>query len=373
MTFDRSPPFSSRLPYVETPLIPSLYLSELIGAQVYLKLELVQPSGSFKSRGLGNLVYQTVVNAEPGTILHFFSPSGGNAGCATAYAARQYGHKCTVCLPTSANPIMVERIKKTGAEVVVFGDFIADSDKHIRDVLMPACTNTPVYCHPYNNQLVWDGNSTIASEIVAQFLGPSTGDSSGEEGSDYCPHDESNTFPVSSAGRYSNDARIPDAVVCSVGGGGLYNGLIQGFEKLGWRHVPVVAVETEGCAALSLSIAAGGEQIEINRPQTIATSLSTANVTRETIDYAMDKQRNCYSMVVSDKDAAIACIQFAKDHKLLIEAACGTALAPLYNGDLKRMLPHLDASSKVVVVICGGTAISWKILEGYSKAFGIVL
>lgn len=358
MSFLASSYKPARLPYVETPLIPSLYLSEHTGAQVYLKLELVQPSGSFKSRGLGNLVYQTVVNAPPGAKFHFFSPSGGNAGCATAYAARQYGQECTVCLPTSANPMMVERIKKTGANVVVHGAFIADSDRYIRDVLMPACTGdtTPVYCHPYNDQLVWNGNSTIATEIYEHFARPS-GDSS-SEGSSLL--EDLETIK-------------PDAVICSVGGGGLYNGLVRGFEKHGWRDVPVVGVETEGCAALSHSIAAGGSQIEIARPSTIATSLSTSNVTRETIDYAMDKTRSSHSIVVSDADAAAACIQFAKDHKLLIEAACGTALAPLYNGDLRKIMPHLDSNSTVVVVICGGTAISWNILEEYSKRFGIPL
>lgn len=354
------------LPYIETPLIPSLYLSEITGAQVLLKLELVQPSGSFKSRGLGHLVHQTVLNSPPGTRLHFFSPSGGNAGCATAYAARQYGQKCTVCLPTSANHIMIERIKKTGATVVVHGNFIADSDKHIREVLMPACEDTAVYCHPYNNSLVWEGNSTIASEIVSQFVSPSDNYDSSSEESDICMDDEG--IPSSAV----TPRCKPDAVICSIGGGGLFNGLVQGFDKHSW-NVPVVAVETEGCAALSKSIASGGDQVEISKPSTIATSLSTPNVTRETIDYAMDKNRETHSIVVSDADAALACIKFAQDHKLLIEAACGTALAPLYNGEIKKLLPHLDASSIIVVVVCGGTAISWEILEGYSKKFGIPL
>lgn len=359
-----SPSLSSlRLPYVETPMIPSLYLSELTGTQVLLKLELVQPSGSFKSRGLGNLVYHTVLNAPPGSQFHFFSPSGGNAGCATAYAARQYGQKCTVCLPTSANPIMVERIKKTGANVVVYGDFIANSDKYIREVLIPACQETAIYCHPYNDSLVWNGNSTIASEIVSQFN--SSSDDSSSDKSDLCIDDED--MPISIV------SNKPDAVICSVGGGGLYNGLIQGFAKHGWSNVPIVAVETEGCAALNQSISSGGIQVEITKPLTIATSLSTPNVTRETIDYAMDKTRETYSVVVSDADAAHACINFARDHKLLIEAACGTALAPLYNGDIKKILPGLNASSTIVVVVCGGTAISWNILEEYSKKFGIPL
>lgn len=358
---------STRLPYVETPLIPSLYLSELTGAQVYLKLELVQPSGSFKSRGLGNLVYQTVSKAPPGTQFHFFSPSGGNAGCATAYAARQYRQKCTVCLPTSAPTLMVERIRKTGAKVVVHGDYIADSDRYIKETLIPACRETAVYCHPYNDPLVWDGNSTIATELVSQFEGSQGTDDSSSDVSDLSIS-EDGTICSSDRG-----ATKPDAVICSVGGGGLFNGLMQGFERHGWGDVPIVAVETEGCAALNKSIISGGEQVQIARPQTIATSLSTVNVTRETIDYAMSKTRTTHSVVVSDEDAARACISFARDHKLLIEAACGTALAPVYNGQLKSIMPNLTPDSTVVVIICGGTAVNWEILDGYSKKFSIPL
>lgn len=362
-------PLASRLPYVETPLIPSLYLSELTEAQVYLKLELVQPSGSFKSRGLGNLVYQTILNSPPGTSFHFFSPSGGNAGCATAYAARQYGQKCTVCLPRRTNRTMIDRIEKTGARVVIHGEYISDSDRHIKEVLIPQCEETAVYCHPYNNPLVWDGNSTIANEIVSQFSGSNEiydDKSESSSSSDL----EYTDLPSSLNATFQQK---PDAVICAVGGGGLYNGLMQGFEKLGWSDVPIVAVETEGCAALNKSILAGGQQVEIKQPRTIATSLSTINVTRETIDYAMSKDRITHSMVVSDADAARSCIYFARDHKLLIEAACGTALAPIYNGDIKRVLPHLNKDSIIVVIVCGGTSVNWEILEGYSTDYSIPL
>lgn len=350
-------------PYVDTPLIPSLYLSELAGAQVLLKLEMVQPSGSFKSRGLGHLVQHTVANAPPGTRFHFFSPSGGNAGAATAYAARQYGQKCTVCLPKSVNKTMVDRIRKTGANVVVHGDFIADSDRHIKEVLIPECEETAVYCHPYNDPLVWEGNATIAAELVNQFTGPAGRD------------DDSDTSSLDESGHSCPPPPArPDAVICSVGGGGLYNGLCQGFEKAGWSDVPIVAVETEGCAALHASIAAGGSQVQLAAPRTIATSLATVNVTHQTLAYATSKSRGpTHSVVVSDADAAGACISFARDHKLLIEAACGTALAPIYNGTLKDILPDLTPTSTLVVVICGGTAVTWDILESYSRQFGIPL
>lgn len=331
-----SSPLDYNIPYLETPLVPSLYLSDQIGAQVVLKLELIQPSGSFKSRGLGNLVYRTVSSAEPGTKFHFFSPSGGNAGCATAYAARQYGQKCTVCVPSTTSLAMIARIKKTGATVIPYGNYIADADKYLREALMPNSQERAIYCHPYDNELVWEGNSSLATELFEQFNG-----------------------------------NKPDAVVCSVGGGGLYNGLVQGFTKVGWNDIPIVAVETEGCASLNMSLQTG-TQVYLESPNTIATSLSTATVTKQTIEYARHVQPT-HSVVISDREAAEACINFANDHKLIIEAACGTALSPLYTGKINQILPDLRADSVVVVVVCGGTAVNWNVLEGYSKKFGIPL
>lgn len=323
------------LPYIETPLVPSLYLSERVGSQVMLKLEQVQPSGSFKSRGLGNLVYQTLLNGAPGTKFHFFASSGGNAGLATACAARTYFQKCTVCVPLSTPAMMVERIRKAGAEVVLHGKYIVDADRYLRETLIPSCKDEAVYCHPYDNELVWEGNSTLSDELVKQLGGIK-----------------------------------PDAVVCSVGGGGMYNGLVQGFQKAGWKDVPIVAVETEGCAALNLSIKSGGTQVFIDNPCTIAKSLSTATVTRETIDYAMNLHPT-HSLVVPDVEVAQACLQFASDHKLLVEAACGTALAPLYTGKIHELLPNLTPTSVIAVIVCGGSSVSWEILDQYAKEFSL--
>lgn len=328
---------SYSLPYLTSPLVPSLYLSELIGAKVLLKLETVQPSGSFKSRGLGTLVHHTVCNARPGSKFHFFSPSGGNAGCATAYASKLYGQKCTVCVPSITKKVMIERIRKTGATVVVHGETIAEADKYLREVLMKASEEPAVYCHPYDNPVVWQGNSTLATEIIDQLKGTK-----------------------------------PDAVLCSVGGGGLYNGLVQGFQSADWNDIPIIAVETEGCEALNLSLKNGGKQIFIEKPKTIASSLSTASVTKETIDYALNVQPT-YSTVVTDAEAAESCIRFAEDHKLLVEAACGAALAPLYSRRINHILPDLNENSVVVVIVCGGTSVNWDILRTYAETFNISL
>lgn len=211
----------STSPYIQTPLVPSLYLSDLLGVNVLLKLELLQPSGSFKSRGLGHIVHQTVIGAPRGTRFHFFSLSGCNTGCATAYATRLYNQRWTICPPTTTNPVMVERIRKTGAIVVISVKYIIDAEKYIKDVLMPQCPDNPVFCHPYNDKLVWEGNSTIANEIVS-YIASGAGNNS-----------KSGASSESIMIAFKNAVTIPDAVICAVGGGGLYNGLVKGFKLHG--------------------------------------------------------------------------------------------------------------------------------------------
>lgn len=393
---------SLSLPYIETPLLHSIYLSDIAGAQVYLKLENTQPSGSFKSRGPGYLVYQTVCgnnpdapfpaglspdNAAPSNYFHFFSPSGGNAGCATAYAARQYGQQCTVCLPKIANPIMIDRIRKTGANVVVHGDNVAESIEYIQNVLIPSCTSVPVYCHPYNDKIVWDGNSTLVDELVNQLSpNPKNADKSiGFEGYGSLLSPESSSLSIN-APTFSKLVNAPAAILCSVGGGGLYNGIVQGIVRNGWSSTTeVIAVETEGCAALYLSLNSiknGGPKIDTPKPNTIATTLAAPDVADQSIKYAIGNSTNdtddraaryptTHSTIITDKDAVQACVNIAEQHKMLVEPACGTALAPIYNGTIKQMLPNLKPTDKVIVVLCGGTAISFDILKKYCEEFDI--
>src|SRR5271168_830552 len=85
---------SDRPPWIKTPCIASESLSAAAGCQVFAKLDLLQPSGSFKIRGVGNMIWQTVQRfADPSRPLHFYSSSRGNAGLAAATAAKRLGQK----------------------------------------------------------------------------------------------------------------------------------------------------------------------------------------------------------------------------------------------------------------------------------------
>lgn len=317
---------------IKSPLIPSLYLSEAAGCNVWLKLDNAQPSGSFKSRGLSHVVATRAKNAKPGTKLHFYSSSGGNAGLAAAYACRSYGQMCTVVVPTLTKPQMIERIKLTGAEVVIHGDMWVEADAYLRDVLMKQVPEgvEAVYLHPFEGRELWEGHSFMIDEIVEQL----------PEG-----------------------AKM-EAIAISVGGGGLYSGVVTGLMRNGLNDVQVVAVETEGSNCFHESLKAG-KQVVLKKLNSIATSLGSTYVPLETLELA--KQHPTKSVLVSDADCMRACVAFADDHKAIVEPACGATLALGYANKLKEALPDLKPDSHVVLLVCGGNSTTAEGLAEYRQ------
>lgn len=313
--------------YIETPLVRSGYLSSVLGCNVHLKLENTQPSGSFKSRGLGTLV-QRGVEENDGNC-HFFSSSGGNAGLAAATAAKQYGQPCTVVVPNTTKEPMKERIRKAGAEVVVHGNHWAEADAYLRGTVMKSVDPNvkAVYCHPFGNPVIWEGHSTLVDELEKQC------------------------------------EVKPDAIVLAVGGGGLFLGVAKGIERIeGWRDsVAVVAVETEKANCFNLSFKAG-KQVILEHPNSVATTLGSTYCPPEAVEYS--KRIHTQSITVSDQEAVEAVVSFAEDHKHIVEPACGAALAAVYQN---KMPIDLNAQSNVVVVVCGGTATSLEMLDSYRR------
>lgn len=145
----------------------------------------------------------------------------------------------------------------------------------------------------------------------------------------------------------------PDAIVCSVGGGGLLNGIVLGLDV---HHcsdkVPVLALETEGADCLSKSLQVG-HQVTMPAITSIAKSLGVARVSNKTWDLVRQR-RNIRSVVLRDADAASACVRFADEEKMIVEPACGVSLAVIYDGLLEELIPNFGPESRVVVIVCGG-------------------
>ena len=321
--------------HVITPLIDSSPLARAFGAPVHLKLETLQPSGSFKLRGIGRACEEAWAIGRR----RFVSSSGGNAGLALAYAGRLLGAEVppqagrqpeghtrpevppqagrqpeghtrpevTVFVPRTTSARMIAKMRDEGAIVEVRGE--TWDDAHAA-ALEHAARHDAFYVHPFDMPAVWRGNATIVTEAVDQGLGR------------------------------------PGVVVVAVGGGGLLCGVLEGMHAVGWTDVPVLAVETDGAASLHAAIAAG-HPVDIGRITSIATTLGARRVCDRVL--AWTREHPVRPWLVSDRAAVEACLRFADDHRLVVEPSCGAALAAVYD----RAQP-LQRARSVFVVACGG-------------------
>ncbi|CAM1502354.1 Fc.00g043380.m01.CDS01 [Cosmosporella sp. VM-42] len=331
MTRDRKQPWAT------TPLIESPHLSKTAGCRIFLKLDNLQPSGSFKSRGIGNYLLCRIRESQAaGKIPHFYASSGGNAGIACVVAARSLGYHASVVVPTTTSPALIARLHAEGAtKIIQHGHSVMDADKYLRSVVLPADPEG-VYCPPFDHQDVWDGNSTVMHEIATQLEGEK-----------------------------------PDAVVCSVGGGGLMNGVVQHLDKLGWSDdVQVLAMETAGADSLNRSLEAG-EVVTLPRITSQARSLGVATVSEKTFEYAQRPQ--VISAVLTDGDAAKGCLVLAQHERMMVELTAGIAIALCDDGLLEKFLGRkLYPDSKVVLLVCGGNDISVEMLMNWKEQYEII-
>ena len=290
--------------HLETPLVASASLGAA-DQRVWLKLESLQPSGSFKLRGIG---HACEVYASQGA-RRLLSSSGGNAGMAVAYAGRALGLPVTVVVPETTGERARALIRSHGAELIVHGASWMEANDHLQTLRGP----TDAFVHPFDDELLWRGHATMIHEVATQ--GPR-----------------------------------PDAVVVAVGGGGLLCGVLEGMHACGWTDVPVIAVETVGAASLHAAMAAG-HLVTLDAITSIATSLGARRVCAEAL--AWTTRHPVVSTVVTDDAAIRACVVIADAHRLLIEPACGAAVAAVQ----AREVPPLRTAREVLVILCGGATI----------------
>lgn len=310
-----------------------------------MKLDNLQPSGSFKLRGVGNYIAKNHVNAPDPDAVHFFSSSGGNAGLACVYAAKTVGRPATVVVPLTTPDYMIERIRDAGAEnVVQHGATWKEADIHLREVVMKDFESLgggrkAVYAPPFDHELVWEGNSTLIDEVQEDMLGMGL-------------------------------QEPPSTVVCSVGGGGLFSGTMAGIARQsGWEQTSVVAVETEGANSLAQSLEAG-QPVTIPGITSKATSLGSVRPCNRAFELAHDgfKKGRVKSAVLSDDEAAMGCWELADAHRMLVELACGVNVALCFDERLERVLDRkIDKDETIVLVVCGGCLVDAEMVAGWKK------
>lgn len=260
---------------------------------------------------------------------HFYSSSGGNAGLAAVHAAAKLGFPCSVIVPTSTKPMMMAKLQAAGAtQVVQHGASWREADAYLREVVLKRAEaegGNGVYVPPFDHPDIWTGHASMVDEIRAQLCSLTR----------------------------ENDA-APDVVACSVGGGGLFNGIMEGVSRVGWKDTNVLAVETRGADSLAQSLEQG-ELITLPAITSLATSLGATKVSDRTFELAAADPR-VKSVVLTDKEAMMGAWRLAEDERLLVELACSVTVALCYGGRLERALGRkVRGQDKVVIVVCGGS------------------
>jgi len=268
-----------------------------VADNLWFKLEQTQHAGSFKTRGMVNQIL-AAPSVPPAGIV---AASGGNAGLAAAYAARELGISAEIYVPTTAPAVKVAKLGKLGARVVQVGDEYAEA---YAAAVVAARSSGALFCHAYDDPSMVAGNGTLGLELLDQ---------------------------------------IPsgfDTVLVAVGGGGLIAGLIAALPG-----VRVVSVEPATSQALHAALAAGGP-VDVPVSGVAADSLGARRVGE--IAYDMAVFASTPSVLVEDQAIVDARRRLWDDYRLAVEHGTAAAYAAL-TSDAYRPAE----GERVVVLICG--------------------
>jgi L-serine/L-threonine ammonia-lyase len=302
--------------HFETPLVESRPLSALSGKTVWLKMEALQPTGSFKIRGVGLACEEYARRGAR----RFISSSGGNAGIAVAYAGRHLRIPVTVVVPESTSEHAKTLIRLESGEVIVHGASWQEANALAQSMI----GERTAFIHPFDDPLLWRGHAGMIEEVTRAGV-------------------------------------RPDAVVLSVGGGGLLCGVVEGLRRSGMENVPVIATETTGADSFAQSLAAG-RRITLAGITSIATSLGARQVCEQAFRWST--VHPVKSAVVSDEAAVFACERFLNEHRVLVEPACGASLALVYERNAA-----LQSAGTLSVIVCGGATATMDQLQAWSSQF----
>lgn len=286
----------------ETPLDYSAYFSKLTGANVYLKLENLQLTGSFKLRGAFNkLLSMTPAQRLAGGV----AASSGNHGAAIAFAMHKLGIDGVVFVPESTSPVKVDAIKTAGGDVRFFGSDGLDTEVHARQF---AQTEGMTYLSPYNDYDVIAGQGTCGVEIARQL-------------------DE------------------VDAIFIAVGGGGLISG-VGSFLKSVNPELQVVSCQPAASAVMTDSVQAG-EILDLPSDKTLSDG-TAGGIEKNAITFEICRQVTDRYVTVDEAQIADAMRKFMDSHHMLAEGAAGVAIAGLLASAEEYR------GKNVVIIVCGG-------------------
>ncbi len=283
----------------ETKLIYSDYLSNQTGNKVYLKPENMQFTGAYKVRGAYyKLSTLTKEEREKGLI----TASAGNHAQGVAFAAKRYGVKAVIVMPTTTPLIKVNRTKSYGAEVVLYGNVY---DEACEKALEMAKEHGYTFVHPFDDLAVATGQGTIAMEIFKELP-------------------------------------LVEYILVPIGGGGLCTG-VSTLAKLLNPNIKVIGVEPAGANCMQESIKAG-KVVTLPSVNTIADGTAVKTPGTKIFEYA---RKNLDAIItVPDEDLVVAFLDMVENHKMIVENSGLLTVAALKQLNVKN--------KRVVSILSGG-------------------
>ncbi len=286
---------------IRTPLVYSPTFSRLTGAKVYLKLENLQETGSFKIRGATNKILSQLGSIGKKGVV---AASAGNHAQGVALAASRAGLPSTIVMPEWASISKQEATRGYGGEVILEGQSIADSIQCALDL----ARNGKTFIHPFDDPAIIAGQGTISLEILEDL--PET-----------------------------------DMIVAPVGGGGLISG-ISTAAKDAAPNVRVVGVQAATCPSAVAALSAG-TNVSVEAGRSIADGITVKQIGAMPLDIIRSKVDDI--VVAGEDQIAEAVLMLLERKKILAEGAGAVPVAALIGGTLT-----VPEGAKVVLVISGG-------------------
>jgi threonine dehydratase len=288
---------------IETPLIYAPSFSRIFGAEIYLKLENLQRTGSFKVRGAALKLIQGMANQEisPAGVV---AASAGNHAQGVAWASRIVNLPATIVMPQWASISEQEATRNYGAKVILHGTTVEECLTHARNLAGQGLT----FVHPFDDEQVILGQASVGLEIVAQ---------------------------------------LPDVdqIIAPIGGGGLMAGICLAVKGKSPK-TRMIGVEAAVCPSARSSLVAG-EPVEVSASQSIADGINVKQVGHQTFDVI--RQHVDSVALVSEEHIAASILMLMERKKVLAEGAGATPLAALLSEAIKAV-----KGRKMVLVISGG-------------------
>ena len=281
-----------------TKLMYSEYFSEITGNKVYLKPENMQYTGAYKVRGA---YYKISTLSAQERKKGLITASAGNHAQGVAYAAKLYGAKAVIVMPTTTPLIKVNRTKSYGAEVVLYGDVYDDA---CTKALELAKEHGYTFIHPFDDEVVATGQGTISMEIF-------------------------------------KDLPTVDMILVPIGGGGLACG-VSTLAKMLNPNVRVIGVEPAGAACMKASFEAG-KVVSLPGIDTIADGTAVKTPGTSIFPYI---QKNIDEIItVEDQELTLCFLDLIENHEMVVENSGLLTVAAL---------KHLKAEGKKVVAVLSG-------------------